>query len=108
MWAALEHVERVLAEGDAFSVKDLAAAVGASPDHLARVFRAATGRSPTQYFQNRRAQYAGLLLLDPRRSVTDVAYELGFADAAHLSRSFRKLRGMSPRDYRREFLGAGA
>jgi AraC-like DNA-binding protein/quercetin dioxygenase-like cupin family protein len=105
VWVALDHVERTLLEGGVFSVSELAGRVGTSPDHLCRVFRAATGRSPSEYFQHRRAQQAGLLLLNPQRSVTDVAYELGYADSAHLSRSFRRLRGMSPRAYRKMYAG---
>ena len=76
---------------------------GLSPDHLSRVFLAATGRRPMDYFQRRRAQHATVRILDRARSITDVAYELGYADAAHLSRAFRHFYGVSPRAYRKTF-----
>ena len=43
------------------------------------------------------------LLLDDRRSITQIAHEMGFADGAHFSRSFREEKGQSPRDYRKTF-----
>ena len=40
------------------------------------------------------------LLGDPSNSVTDVGFAVGFGDAAHFSRTFKKLVGVSPRAYR--------
>ena len=67
------------------------------------MFRRATGLSPQDYFQRRRIQRACALLLDAANAATRVAAELGFADAAHFSRLFRRHMGMGPRDYRRKY-----
>jgi len=48
---------------------------------------------------------AGTLLSDPRRSVTQVAFELGYSDPAHFSRAFVALTGQSPRAFRRAAAG---
>lgn len=48
----------------------------------------------------RRAK-ARLLLARPRASVTHVAMELGYSDAAHFNRAFRRWEGGSPQDFRR-------
>lgn len=45
----------------------------------------------------REAEY---LLADPRCSISQAAYELGYADAAHFSRAFVGWKGMSPRTWR--------
>lgn len=45
-----------------------------------------------------RAALTGLRLAEP---IGNIAHRLGFSDAAHLSRAFRKKFGLSPRDYRR-------
>ena len=42
------------------------------------------------------------LLVSSTLSITRIAQELGYSDAANFSRAFRKLQGLSPSDYRRE------
>jgi AraC family transcriptional regulator len=101
VFGAIQSIEQSIATASAFDLKSMADAALLSPDHLSRVFKTQTGLSPEQYYQRRRSQRAALMLLDSRKSVTQIAYELGYSDTAHLSRLFRKLRGMSPRDYRK-------
>ncbi|HTL27966.1 MAG TPA: AraC family transcriptional regulator [Tepidisphaeraceae bacterium] len=100
VWKALQYVERAVMESEPFSVQALSAELNTSPDHTTRLFKSATGFPPMEYFQQRRVQHAGLLLLNPQTRITEVAYALGYADAAHLSRMFRRYRGISPRQYR--------
>ncbi len=42
---------------------------------------------------------------DPARSVTDIAYDVGFADLSNFVRSFRRAAGVSPRGFRRAARG---
>jgi len=100
VWAVLERVEQCLAQTESFSVGELAASLGISSDHLARMFRQATGRTPMDYYQRRRVQLAGRLLLEPERDLADVARALGYCDSAHLCKVFRRHHGRSPRQYR--------
>ena len=86
-------------------LSDIAAAVHASPFHLARVFRAHTGSSLHAYRNQLRLRSSLEVLGDPRREVRGVALELGFASSSHFIESFRAAFGMSPSTYRR---GAGA
>lgn len=102
--AAMEAVERRVVGNDPLRIAEIARPLGVSPDRLTRLFHRATGRSVTDYFQSRRVHRACQLLLDPRRSVTEVAHELGYADGPHLARLFRRYRGMSPREYRATYL----
>jgi len=46
------------------------------------------------------------LLLRSNLSIGEIAVRLGYADTAHLTRSFRQWQGYSPRDFRRTY-GAG-
>ena len=41
------------------------------------------------------------LAADPAASVTDVAFQVGFADLSYFERSFRRIVGQSPREFRR-------
>ena len=104
VWTALEQIEESIRQSTPFSVDELATKSELSADHLSRIFKDATGWAPMDYFQRRRIHHACTWLLNPRNSITDVAYALGFSDAAHFSRLFRRYQGQSPRKYRKMYV----
>jgi AraC family transcriptional regulator len=79
----------------------LAGLVDLSDYHFARAFKQSVGLPPHRYHIGRRIERAKALLAEPASSVTEVARKVGFADAGSFSAAFRKLTGVSPRDYRR-------
>jgi AraC family L-rhamnose operon regulatory protein RhaS len=100
VWAAMEGIERAANNGVAYSVAQSARAAGLSIDHFSTLFRQSTGYAPTDYFQRRRIHRSCTLLLNPRPSITEIAAELGFSDAPHFCRLFRRYKGMTPSEYR--------
>lgn len=68
-----------------------------------RRFRAATGYSPLSYVQALRIEEAKQMLETGSTPVDAVGREVGYEDAASFRRLFRRLTGISPRDYRRRF-----
>lgn len=82
------------------SLEELAGVVGLSKYHLARVFARETGLPPHTYQQRLRMARA-LPLLRQGALAGEVAYELGFADQAHFSRTFKESFGLTPRAYAR-------
>ncbi len=98
---ALEHIEEIILQCEPFHVNELAQEIGVSPNHFSFVFKQATGWAPMEYYQGRRVQHASRLLLDPQRSITDVAHELGFFDSAHLCHLFKQYKRMSASEYRK-------
>jgi AraC family transcriptional regulator len=48
---------------------------------------------------------AARLLADPARSVTDVAFDVGFSDLSNFVRTFRRAAGVSPRAFRKAASG---
>jgi AraC-like DNA-binding protein len=104
---ALELIETVLSQGAALDTPDLARQLGITPEHLSRSLKKATGWSPMEYYQHRRIQCACHELLDPGMSVTEVAQSLGFFDAPHFNRIFRKYQGISPTQYRERYAERG-
>lgn len=68
-----------------------------SSRQLERLFREATGTSPASIYRQIRLRHARQLLLLTEKSVTDIAVETGFCDAAHFSRQFRAFFGEPPR-----------
>jgi AraC family transcriptional regulator len=74
--------------------------VGMSPHYFAQLFRQSTGQSPHQYMLAQRIERAKRLLRNRRLSALDVAVLLGFADASHFSKVFRRIVGSTPTRYR--------
>lgn len=87
-----------LAEADLAS---LAAAAGLSPFHFARAFRARVGDSPVRHLRRLRLEWAAEALRDGDRTVTRIAHEAGYADAAHFATAFRRWFGCPPSAWRR-------
>jgi AraC family transcriptional regulator of arabinose operon len=84
-----------------FRLDDLAAVIKLSTSHYSRLFLARTGHSPIDYFIQLKIQRACLLLDIHDQSIADVARETGFEDQFYFSRQFKKVMGLSPREYRK-------
>ncbi|MEP9379500.1 helix-turn-helix domain-containing protein [Aquabacter sp. CN5-332] len=68
-----------------------------------RRFRAATGYSPLSYVQTLRVEEAKQLLETSHAAVAEISEEVGYEDEASFRRLFRKLTGLTPGQYRRNF-----
>ncbi|MFA9478957.1 helix-turn-helix domain-containing protein [Phycisphaerales bacterium AB-hyl4] len=73
------------------------------PKYLGRVFQRSMGLSVADFLLKTRIERACNLLKIGRLDVTRVAYEVGFTDKSNFSRSFRKIMGMPPGQYRKQF-----
>lgn len=83
-----------------FSLQSLSADVDLSPYHFLRLFKKQTGLSPLAYLQNIRVEEAKRLLSNGV-SISEAAYQTGFADQSHLTRLFKRLTGITPGVYAR-------
>lgn len=95
---ALDWIEANLAKK--ISLRAAAEIATLSPSRLSRVFRASTGQTFAAYVAERRIERAMILLLTTSTRVSDIAAAVGFADASHMSRTFRRRRGYTPGDVR--------
>ena len=64
--------------------------------------------TPHQYLVRSRLRHAARLLADDERSITDVAYDVGFGDLSNFVRTFHRAAGVSPRALPPGRLGATA
>jgi len=71
------------------------------PAYLCRLFGRYDHQSPYQFLMRLKMNLAAERLQDPALLVKQVAAELGFADAFHFSRTFKKVLGVSPAAFRR-------
>ncbi len=85
---------------EALDLDTVAARAELSPYHFLRVFAAVIGVTPHQYLIRARLRRAAELLVDRERSITDIAYDVGFADVSNFVRTFRRAAGVSPRAFR--------
>jgi len=89
---------------DELSLCELAQSVGLSAAHFSEMFRKSTGETPHQFVLRVRVERAKEMLRSAGSRVLDVAIACGFKTQQHFARVFRHVCGLSPTEYRREFL----
>jgi AraC-like DNA-binding protein len=97
---ARDFLERHLT--DRVRLTDIASAAGLPPFRLFRAFERATGMSPHTYQRQARIRLA-TRLIRIGHSLAEIAVAAGFADQAHLTRSFQRSLGVTPGAYRTAF-----
>lgn len=85
---------------DRCTVKDLALRLQVSADHLERVFKQSMQVSLSSYIMGEKIKLSQELLRDTTESINAIALTLGFADSAHFSHCFKRVTGLSPRQWR--------
>ncbi|HMO12264.1 MAG TPA: helix-turn-helix domain-containing protein [Actinotalea sp.] len=105
--ASLERVAELLAERPPGPVRvgELAAAAGCSPSTLERRMRAVYGLSPQQHVLRLRVDRAAALLTSTDLPIAQVAATAGFYDQSVLTRTFGRLTGETPAQFRRRASG---
>lgn len=82
------------------SLRDVAAAVNVSPGHLTSTVRRRTGRTVQEWITERRMVQARRLLAATDLPIGDVGTQVGIRDAGYFARTFRKVHGVSPVQWR--------
>jgi AraC-like DNA-binding protein len=82
------------------TLKDLARAACVTPEHLCRVFKDATGRTPLETARLARLDRAATLLARTNYSVGEISAMCGFTSPFHFSRRFKQSYGVAPRNLR--------
>lgn len=71
-----------------------------SPNYFGDLVKKETGVSAQDYIQARLIEVAKEKIFDPDKSVSEIAYELGFKYPQHFTRLFKKKVGYAPNEYR--------
>ena len=95
---ALDYMRAHCAEK--LSLSDVADHVYVSQWHLSKLINRHTNQSFFDLLGRMRIDRAKVLLADNRLRIHAVAEQAGFADVAHFSKSFKRLEGMTPGEYR--------
>ncbi len=87
--------------GDDFAIDELARDVGLSRPHFFKLFKQSMGVTPNVYINTLRSERAIDDLLLTEKTVTDIAFDLGFSSQASFTRFFSSNVGIAPSEYRR-------
>ncbi|WP_283138308.1 helix-turn-helix transcriptional regulator [Rhizohabitans arisaemae] len=99
--AIADSAREALNHNPTITMSRLAQAVGYSPNHFSRVFRAVTGTSVTDYRNELRVRAVLEELADGADNLADLASRHGFSDHAHLTRTVIRKVGRNPSELRR-------
>jgi AraC-like DNA-binding protein/ligand-binding sensor protein len=95
---AREYIERH--KNEELSLAAVAKAAGASVFHFCKVFHKTTGLKFTDYVARVRLEDARNRLLNPNLRISEIAYDVGFQSLTQFNRTFKRVLGQSPTEFR--------
>lgn len=87
--------------GGQLTLAKIAKSAAVSENECLRCFRNVIGSTPMQYAKQVRIQKAAELLVSTDRNISDIGAACGFQEMSYFAKTFRELKGCTPRDYRR-------
>jgi AraC-like DNA-binding protein len=93
--------------GEPLDIPKLCRIASLSRPHFFHQFKKVTGLSPSLFLNTLRMEHAAIMLVDEKKTLIDVAQELGFDAHSNFTRFFRQHQGVPPSEYRRvtQFFG---
>ena len=85
------------------SIEEIAGKMSVSQRYLSDTLKKETGKTTTEHLQLYLIDEAKNILLKPNKSISEVAYQLGFEYPQYFSRLFKKKEGLSPSEYREKY-----
>lgn len=87
------------------TIEELSLVAGFSKYHFSRIFQAILHEPLAHYVHRLRIENALFMLAHrPDKNLTEIGLELGYTDSAIFSRAFKRYIGVSPREYRKEYV----
>jgi len=99
MLKAIGYMKRNFARK--LSLEEVADHAGYSPAYFSRIFREDTGMAYSDYLNLLRVEKGKTLLHSTKLKMTEIGAMLGFSDQSHFTRTFKKLTGVTPDQYRK-------
>src|SRR5262245_52182410 len=87
--------------GERLSLEDIAKAAGLAGARLTRQFKKQAGIAPRLYLTEARFELAKMLIRTSAKTLTQIAAEAGFTDQSHMTHTFRRRTGMTPKAFRK-------
>lgn len=86
------------------SINSVASYCNLSPTYFSKKFKIVVGKTFKEYLQYLRISKATQMLLTTDDSITKIALQCGFSSSNYFKDSFKKFSGLSPREYRKNYL----
>ncbi|KKO55208.1 response regulator transcription factor [Paenibacillus sp. DMB20] len=84
------------------SLEEVAERLGLNASYFSQLFKLKTEETFVQYRIRRKMELAKRLLEKPHYRITDISYEVGYADHPHFTKTFKKVVGCTPSEYRQK------
>ncbi|MCM1156071.1 MAG: AraC family transcriptional regulator [Ruminococcus flavefaciens] len=84
-------------------ISEIAATFGYNEKYISHRFAEVCGIPLKQYILKTKMDTANYMLTDTNKSITEISRELGFPDSHNFSRTYKKITGLSPSEYRNTF-----
>ena len=84
-------------------IEDMAKLCGMSYSYFSRFFKKAMNRNFSDYVNHIRVAKAEYMIATTDISITDIAMEVGFSTASYFIEQFKRIKGMTPKQFRRRF-----
>ena len=88
--------------GEAIDTAAIARSASVSESECLRCFRAAIGTTPIRYLREYRIEQAANHLANSQASIADIAAGCGFQDISYFTKTFREMKGVTPKVYQKE------
>ncbi|OKP98033.1 AraC family transcriptional regulator [Paenibacillus sp. P46E] len=92
-WSRSEHIK----------VSQIAAYFGYNDKYLSHLFTTISGISLKQYILQQKMELAKFLLADTNQNISEVSIQLGYTDCHNFMKSFKKIVGLTPTDFRNAY-----
>lgn len=92
---AYEYINEHYTSNDC-TLKNIADAIGLTPNHVHSIFKRATGNTPFAYMMTKRIDLAKRLIMMEQKSFLEISFECGFSSQSHFIKVFKKATGVTP------------
>ena len=98
IWTIIDYIDKNY--NNVITLEKLSSELNMNKEYFCRVFRRATGITPTEYINFVRVWKAENLLTTTQSSIIEISLEVGFSSVSYFNRVFKKYRGTTPSAYR--------
>lgn len=98
----IEYIEKHFSHD--ITVANLAEYIGLNRSYLSSIFKSYINMSPQEFLIKYRMDKASEFMLAPSLSIGEISRSVGYEDPLAFSKIFKKIKGLSPREYREQLL----